>query len=194
MPELPDLDHWLPQVPPVRRRPAPPYDLRHPDEGDLAPLQAALREWCDRRDERTGPGRIWVRHLGGTSWLAESQGDRRFLGLLLGIRSTDRPAEAVIHLVAVDPEFRRRGIGRALVERFAGDLAARGATRLVAACRPDERIQLAFFGALGLAPQAGPRSVRLYGIPACEDWEGPGEDRALLEGPIAVSPGDTSGG
>jgi len=194
MPEFPNLDHWLPPVPPVPRRPAPPYDLRHPDEGDLLALQAALREWCDRRDERTGPGRLWVRHLGGTSWLAEARGDRRLLGLLLGIRSIDRPAEAVIHLVAVDPEFRRRGIGRDLVERFAADLAAQGATLLVAACRPDERIQLAFFGALGLAPREGPRSARLYGVPASEDWEGPGEDRALLEGPIAGSPGGRSGG
>lgn len=181
MPEFPDLDHWLPQVPPTPRRPAPPYDVRHPEESDLVALEAALREWCDRRAERHGPGRLWLRHLGGTSWLAEARSDRRALGLLLGLRSFDRPAEAVVHLVAVDPEFRRRGIGRDLVERFAAQLAGAGATRLVATCRPDDRIALGFFGALGLTPDAGRGTTRLYGVPAHEDWDGTGEDRTLLE-------------
>jgi GNAT superfamily N-acetyltransferase len=181
MPEFPDLDHWLPQVPPSPRRPAPPYEVRHPGEGDQATLDDRLRDWREDRGGRSRPGRLWFRHLGGSGWLAEATRDRRPLGLLLGLRSIDRPAEAVIHLVAVDPEFRRRGIGRDLVERFAAQQAAAGATRLAAACRPDDRIALAFFTALGFAPDAGPGSTRLYGVPAYEDWDGAGEDRALLE-------------
>jgi len=187
MPDFPDLDHWLPQVPPPRRKPAPPLELRHPTEADLADLDARLRDWRDDRGGRARPGRLWFRHFAGTSWLAEATRDRRPLGLLLGLRSADRPAEAVIHLVAVDPEFRRRGIGRGLVECFAEQLAAEGATRVVATCRPDDRIALAFFGALGFAPDAGPGSTRLYGIPAYEDWDGAGEDRVLLE--RAIRPG-----
>ena len=185
MPEFPDLEHWLPQVPPTPRKPAPPYDVRHPEEGDLPSLDARLRDWRDDRGGRAGPGRLWFRHFGGTGWLAEAARDRRPLGLLLGFRSSDRPDEAVVHLVAVDPEFRRRGIGRDLVERFAGQLAAEGATRVVATCRPDDRIARAFFGALGFAPDAGPGSTRLYGVPAYEDWDGAGEDRVLLERPIS---------
>lgn len=109
MPDFPDLDHWLPQVPPTPRKPAPPFELRHAVEADLAALDARLRDWRDDRSGRTGPGRTWFRHFGGTSWLAEASRDHRPLGLLLGFRSADRPDEAVIHLVAVDPEFRRRG-------------------------------------------------------------------------------------
>lgn len=185
MPEFPDLDHWLPQVPPTPRKPAPPYDVRHPTEADLAALDARFRDWTEDRGGRRGPGRTWFRHFGGTGWLAEASRDRRPLGLLLGFRSPDRPAEAVVHLVAVDPEFRRRGIGRDLVERFAGQLAAADADRVVATCRPDDRIALAFFGALGFAPDAGPGSASIYGVPAFEDWDGAGEDRVLLERLIA---------
>lgn len=187
MPEFPDLDHWLPQVPPTPRKPAPPYDVRHPDEADFASLDARLRDWREERGGRAGAGRLWFRHLGGTGWLAEASRDRRPLGLLLGLRSVDRPAEAVVHLVAVDPEFRRRGIGRDLVERFAGQLAAEGATVLVATCRPDDRIALAFFGALGLEPEAAAGGTRIYGVPAVEDWDGAGEDRVLLG--RRISPG-----
>lgn len=187
MPDFPDLDHWLPQVAPARRRAAPPYDVRHPTEADLAGLDARLRDWREDRSSRGGPGRTWFRHLGGTAWLAEASGDHRPLGLLLGFRSPDRSTDAVIHLVAVDPEFRRRGIGRDLLERFAATLAAAGAATLEATCRPDDRIALAFFTALGFAPQAGPGSSRIYGMPAFADWDGAGEDRVLLARAIKPS-------
>lgn len=180
MPDFPDLDHWLPQVAPAPRRPAPPYEVRHPTEDDLAGLDARLRDWREERGGRPGPGRTWFRHFGKASWLAEAPKDGRPLGLLLGFRSADRPAEGVIHLVAVDPEFRRRGIGRDLVGRFAAAGVASGVAVVEAACRPDDRIALAFFAALGFEPQAGPGSSRIYGVPAFADWDGAGEDRVLL--------------
>ena len=180
MPDFPNLDHWFPPVEPTPRQPAPPYDVRHPTEADLASLDARLRDWREERPGRGGPGRAWFRHLGGTAWLAEASADHRPLGLLLGLRSADRPAEAVIHLVAVDPAFRRRGIGRDLLERFAAPLTAAGVTTLEATCRPDDRIALVFFAALGFAPRAGPGSSRIYGVPAFADWDGAGEDRVLL--------------
>ena len=86
----------------------------------------------------------------------------------------------------MDPEFRRRGIGRALVGRFSDAQERLGASRLTAACRPDDRPALAFFSALGFRPNAGPGSRKLYGVPAFEDWEGPGEDRVLLERSISL--------
>jgi ribosomal protein S18 acetylase RimI-like enzyme len=180
MPEFPTFDHWFPPDQPPERRPAPAYGLRHPSEDDLATLQGRLRDWSEESGI-PGPGRAWTRHVGGTSWLAEGELGGRPLGVLLGFTSPDHPGEAVIQLIAVDPEFRRRAIGRALVERFTLERAQAGATRLSAACRPDDRRALAFFGALGFTPNAGPGSRKLYGVPAFESWDGPGEDRVLLE-------------
>ena len=85
--------------------------------------------------------------------------------------------------MAVDPGFRRRGIGRALVERFAAEVAAAGATTVATTWRPDDRAGLAFWAALGFEPEAGPGSSRIYGVPAFADWDGPGEDRVLLARP-----------
>jgi len=181
MPDFPTFEHWLPQPPPPARGPAPAYEARHLTDDDLAALDGRIRDWREERPGRGATGRSWFRHFGGTSWVAEATADHRPLGVLLGFRSVDRPAEAVIHLVAVDPAFRRRGIGRYLAERFAADLAGAGATKVTATCRPDDRIALAFFDALGFAPQAGPGSTRLYGVPAFANWDGDGEDRVLLE-------------
>lgn len=186
MPDFPDFDHWFPPVHSATRKPAPPYGVRHVVEGDLATLDTRFGDWREERSSRGGPSRTWFRHFGGTSWLAEADRDLRPLGVLLGFRSVDRPAEAVIHLVAVVPEYRRRGIGRDLVGRFAADLAGRGAVTVTTTCRPDDRIALAFFGALRFAIQAGPGSTKIYGVPAFADWDGAGEDRVLLA--RAVSP------
>jgi ribosomal protein S18 acetylase RimI-like enzyme len=109
----------------------------------------------------------------------------RPLGILLGLASPNATGEASIQRIAVDPEFRRRGIGRALVSRFADAQERTGASRLTATCSPDDRPSLAFFAALGFRPNAGPGSRKLYGVPAFEDWEGRGEDRVLLERPIS---------
>ncbi len=65
--------------------------------------------------------------------------------------------------------------------RFAEAEAEAGASRLTAACRPDDRPALGFYAALGFRPDAGPGSRKLYGVPAFENWDGPGEDRVLLE-------------
>ncbi len=185
MPDFPTFDHWFPPDQPPGRRPAPAYGLRHPSEDDLATLHGRLRDWSDESGV-PGAGRAWTRHVAGTSWIAEGESGGRPLGVLLGFTSPDHPGEAVIQWIAVDPELRRREIGRALVERFTLERGQAGATRLTAACRPDDRRALAFFGALGFTPNAGPGSRKLYGVPAFESWDGPGEDRVLLERVISA--------
>ncbi len=179
MPDFPSFDHWFPPVVPPERHDAPDFVVRHPHEEEIPELNARLADWGQAK-ERGRSGRTWVRHFAGTSWVAETTPAARLLGLLLGFRSADRPAEAVVHALAVDPAFRRRGIGRALVQRFAAECAAAGATLITVPWRPDDRAGLAFFRDLGFVPDAGPGSSRIYGVPAYADWDGPGEDRALL--------------
>ena len=141
--------------------------------------------WFGGRHARHLVVRSWFRHFGSTSWLAFDGGgpldaDAAPLGVLVAYRSPDRPAEAVLHLVAVDPNHRRRGIGAALVAAWLADAARSGATVARAVAWPGEPIATAFFRAAGFEPEAGPGSRNLFGTPAYADYEGAGEDRIVF--------------
>lgn len=186
-------------------RPRLALELRHPTEADHARLVAVIDEWWGGRRMRSQLPRQWLRHFSTTSWIGETPaaeaGDRRgaagssrhgcpavsgrLAGFLVGYSSTDDPSVASIHLLAVDPNHRRRGVGRALVDRFCAEVLSLGVRRVEALVRPDERPAVEFARAVGFEPalrdSASWIAARpLYGVPAFEDWDGPGEDRALL--------------
>jgi ribosomal protein S18 acetylase RimI-like enzyme len=153
--------------------------LRHANEDDQPRIVGLVNEWFGGRRVRHLAVRAWFRHFGSTSWLAEDEAGRP-MGFLLGYRSPDRPAEAVVHLVAVRPDRRRRGLGRSLVDAFRGQVEVDGVTAVTALAWPDDPIAIAFFRALGFRPDEGPGSGRLFGVPAFPDHEADGEDRVVF--------------
>jgi GNAT superfamily N-acetyltransferase len=153
--------------------------LRHANEDDQPRIVGLVDEWFGGRRVRHLAIRAWFRHFGSTSWLAEDEAGRP-IGILLGYRSPDRPAEAVVHLVAVRPNRRRHGVGRSLVDAFRRQVEPVGVTAVTALAWPDDPIAIAFFQALGFRPDDGPGSRRLFGVPTFPDREGDGEDRVVL--------------
>lgn len=157
----------------------PGLTLRHVRESDQPRLVGLIDEWFSGRRVRHLLVRAWFRHFASTSWIAEGA-DGAPIAILIGYRSQDRADEAVLHLVAVHPGHRRRGIGRALMESFAADVAEGGAARIIALAWPGEPIAIAFFRALGFRADDGPGTRNLYGTPAYPDHEAPGEDRIVF--------------
>jgi len=150
--------------------------FRRPVEADHATVIARMEGWWPGRRARTFVQRWWFRHATGTSWVAEGE-DGRLVGFVLAQPSGDDPAVALVHAIAVNPNERRRGLGRALVERVADDLRAQGGRRLEATSWPGDPPATRFLRGIGFVPDEGPGTMRLYGTPAYPDYEGDGEDR-----------------
>jgi len=170
-------------------QPAPPTELRfrRPAEADYPGIAAVVDDWWDGRVLHGLLPRLWFRHFAGTSWLAETDGPvgpygpdgaPRVAGFLVGFVSPLDPRVGVIQAVGVNPNQRRLGIGRALVEHFVEDLRAAGGSTVEALASPDNRRALRFLAALGFEPDAGPGSRPLYGVPAFEGYDFGTEDRA----------------
>lgn len=153
--------------------------FRRPREDDHQRVADVVDEWWGGRRMRPLVGRLWFRYLTRRSWIADRE-DGRLGGFLLGLISPDDPGTALVHLAGVDPNVRRRGLGRALYRAFLEDVHAAGVRRVEATTWPDDRACIAFHRALGFAPDAGPGVMPLYGTPAYPDYEGPGEDRVVL--------------
>ena len=153
--------------------------LRPATEADHAWVTAAADEWfAGRRVHHLLP-RAWFRHFASTSLVADDATGRP-CGFLVGFLSPDHAAEAVVHLLAVHPNQRRRGIGRALVERFHAVAVEHGRSASTTVCWPDEPGALAFLRAVGFMPDTGPDTRRAYGQPAVLDYDGAGEDRVVF--------------
>lgn len=155
------------------------FSLRHPTEDDQRRIVAMIDEWFSGQHVRHLVGRAWFRHFASTSWLAQDAAGAP-IGFLIGYRSPDRPAEAIIHLVGVDSNHRRRGIGRALVEEFLIGATDRGVATITALAWPGEPPAIAFFRALDFVPEDGPGSQNLFGTTAFPDYDGPSEDRIVF--------------
>ncbi len=155
------------------------WRFRRPAEADHPAVVAVVDEWWAGRRMRAMLPRLWFTHFAGSSWIVES-GEGRLLGFLVGFVSPDRPAEAYVHMIGTNPNHRKRGLGRALYERFFEDARARGARRVSAVTWPANQISVRFHTAMGFRPDDGPGTQPLYGTVSYPDYDGEGEDRVLF--------------
>jgi GNAT superfamily N-acetyltransferase len=108
---------------------------------------------------------LFFHQLGGFGALALLPDDTE-AGYLLGVVSADRLA--VVHALAVHPDHRGRGVGTALVERFARLATTVGARVLQAVLVPTDPAGTALGTRLGAAVATSPAHA------------GPGADRLVL--------------
>lgn len=153
--------------------------FRRPSEADHHVIVDLVDEWWGGQRVHHLLPRLWFRHFSGTSWIAESL-EGRLAGFLVGFVSPDRPNEGYAHLLAVNPNFRRRGIGRALYDRFFEDLRTCGVSRVSATAWPENRPAVAFHRALGFRLDEGPETRPVHGVPAYPDYDGDRDDRVVL--------------
>ncbi|MBL8603068.1 MAG: GNAT family N-acetyltransferase [Myxococcales bacterium] len=107
----------------------------------------------------------------------------RMVGFLLGFVTDRAPRVGYIHLVGIDPEVRRRGVGRRLYEQFARQARVEGAVALKAITTPGNQGSLDFHKANG------------YTVDFVEDYAGPGRARYVFTRAIdAAALVDPAGG
>jgi len=159
---------------------AEPIDYRRPTDSDHDAIVRRFDDWAGGRTARQLLPRFWFRHFTGTSWIA-ARGDGQVIGVAIGFLGQDDPSVGVLHVIAVDPPQRRRGVGSELVARFTRDAATRGATTVRTTAWADDRPTIRFLEAVGFHLVEPPDRQRLYGMPAVADYDGPGDDRAELE-------------
>jgi ribosomal protein S18 acetylase RimI-like enzyme len=120
------------------------------------------RWWGGPSGERAHP--VFFYELGKDAIIAEEDG--RLCGFLLGFVAPTSPPTGYVHLVGIDPDYRRRGVGKALYEQFSERCREAGAAQLRAITTVGNEGSVRFHEALGFAVEevpeyAGPNRARV---------------------------------
>ncbi|MBT9168950.1 MAG: Acetyltransferase YpeA [Syntrophomonadaceae bacterium] len=118
------------------------YNVSYADSPEFVPLDVRTLGYLTFRHPRFDPAFTLV------AWCNSNP-----VGFVLLHRYEEHGAAAVIKVICVKPEFRRRGIGKELLKE-ASEFAAKSGLMILIAPQVDERNQLAlqFFESLGFRP------------------------------------------
>lgn len=109
---------------------------------------------------------LFFHELGEHAIVAEEGGS--MVGFLLGFISNTESRVGYIHLVGIDPTFRRRGVGRTLYSEFSRAMTAAGVLKLKAITTPGNQGSIEFHRANG------------WQVALVPDYAGPGRDRYVF--------------
>jgi len=109
---------------------------------------------------------IFFHQLGELAKVVEYE--QLLVGFLFGFVAPAEPRAGYVHLVGIQPEFRRRGVARLLFESFEADCRGRGCLQLKSMTMPGNDVLVSFHHSLGWSSQL------------IEDYAGPGRPRILF--------------
>ena len=139
--------------------------IRGIQKTDFDYIVAVLDRWWDGpAGERAHP--IFFYELGAHALIAEGEG--AVVGFLLGFVAPDEPKVGYVHLVGIHPDWRRRGVGMKLYERFIERCAADQVTRFKAITNVGNEGSIHFHRALGFSAEEA------------ADYAGPGRSRVVF--------------
>ena len=149
-------------------------DARRITKGDFDRIVEVIDHWWGG-PIGTFAHPIFFYELGNEALVVENGSE--MIGFLLGflVAATGGPATAearvhtgYVHLVGIHPDYRRRGVGRLLYDRFTEDCRAARCTRMKAITTPGNEGSIRFHLALGWA------------VDEIEDYAGPGRRRVVF--------------
>jgi ribosomal protein S18 acetylase RimI-like enzyme len=91
-------------------------EIRNVTPDDYNQIITIMPSWWDGRDLTSALLKIFFIHFQNSSFLA-TEGNK-MIGFLIGFISQSNKYEAYIHLLGVDPNYRKKGVARSLYQEF----------------------------------------------------------------------------
>jgi ribosomal protein S18 acetylase RimI-like enzyme len=150
--------------------------IRNAEPSDYQPIISVVNEWWGGRSMADMLPKLFFVHFRQTSLIAE-HGDS-IVGFLIGFVSQTFPDEAYIHFVGVHPEYRKKGLGQSLYDRFFEKAKTLGCLKVRCVTSPVNRGSVAFHLRMGFSME--PSAKTLDGISVVDNYDGRGEPRVLF--------------
>ena len=151
--------------------------IRKAEPADHEQIIAALQNWWDGRDLTAMLPKLFLNHFSDTSFVIEKDG--QMIGFLIGFISPALENEAYVHFMGVHPDFRKKGIGTTLYERFF-EICRKHGRHIIRVCTsPVNRGSVDFHRRIGFRLEPG--DVEIDGLPVTSDYNRPGDHKVLFK-------------
>ena len=151
--------------------------IRKAKPADHARIIAALPDWWGGRDLTPMLPKLFLNHFYDTSFVIESRG--RMIGFLIGFLSPSIENEAYVHFMGIHPDFRKKGLGKILYERFFEICREQKRTIVRACTSPVNAGSIAFHRKIGFQIESGDDEIG--GIPVTRDYNRPNDHKVLFK-------------
>ena len=150
--------------------------IRKAEPADHEQIIAALQNWWGGRDLTAMLPKLFLNHFNDTSFVIEKDG--QMIGFLIGFISPALKDEAYVHFMGVHPDFRKKGIGTTLYERFF-EICQKHGRRIIRACTsPVNRGSVVFHQRIGFRIEPGDDEID--GLPVTSDYNRIGDHKVLF--------------
>ncbi|MEJ2727819.1 MAG: GNAT family N-acetyltransferase [Deltaproteobacteria bacterium] len=147
--------------------------VRKAGPADHESVIAALQNWWGGRDLTAMLPKLFLNHFNDTSFVIEKEAE--MIGFLIGFISPSLRNEAYVHFMGVHPNFRKKGIGTLLYERFF-EICRKHDRNIIRACTsPVNRGSVEFHKRIGF--QLEPGDDEIDGYPVTRNYNRPGDHK-----------------
>lgn len=150
--------------------------LRKGEPADHIKIMSVMKEWWGGRDLTSLLLKQFFYHFRNTILVVEDQ--EGLIGFVMGYFSQTQPKEAYIHVVAVNPNTRKTGVGRFLYENFFVLCKENGRTIIRACTAPININSIEFHTHMGFTIEQGNATVN--GFPVTLDYLGKDDHKVLF--------------
>jgi len=140
--------------------------IRNGTPDDYERITKLMPSWWNGRDLTGMVLKIFFVHFRDTIFIAEEDGE--MVGFLMGFFSQYYTDQAYIQFAGIHPDWRKRGLGRILVERFLDACRKKGRTTVRSSTAPINKDSIAFHTRLGF--QIEPGDGEVSGFPVVMDY------------------------
>lgn len=155
------------------------FHIRTVKEDDFLPIGEIATCCPPMITERNSIYHLFTKFFKNTSLVVET-GNNEMVGFLLGFISQENPKESYIHLLCINPRWRKKGLARALLEEFLDILVKKGCHKIYLIVNPQNKKAIGFYKKMGFKIDDEGEKIKINGVNTFKDYNGPGDHKVLF--------------
>lgn len=151
-------------------------EIRNAKSSDYYVIAPLIDEWWGGRQMSDKLPKLFFDHFNNTCFIAEKDG--QIIGFLIGFFSQSNTNVAYIHFVGINPDFRKKHIGKQLYNVFFKMVKNNNRNVVRAVTSPVNKVSIAYHTKMDFHIEKGDKEVD--GVSVFADYDGPNQDRVLF--------------